>query len=276
MFYKSLLCESSVVQTHHLERFFKLTLTDAQADELYRPVGREEIKNIVFSIPNEKSPRPDGYKAGFYKDSWNIVGDEVCDVISSFFDKSYMPPFVNSIALALIPKVKNADDIRKYRPISYCNVIYKATSKILVHRLASVLPSLISLNQTTFVNGRHIGDGILMAHELLSRYKVNGISPRCAMQIDLMKAFDSVERTIILNTLRVMNFTELFVKWIEACFESSRLSVKINGSLNGYFPAKKGFRQGDPISPMLFVMSMEILTGMFENAALKGEFKLNP
>ncbi|CAN1153332.1 LINE-1 retrotransposable element ORF2 protein [Linum perenne] len=239
-------------------------------------MSSEEIKKAIFSISNDKSPGSDGYSAEFFKDSWELIGNEVCTAVSSFFEKSYMPPFVNSIALALIPKVKNADDIKKFRPISCCNVLYKTASKVLSNRLAEVLPCLVSMNQTAFVRGRNIGDGVLMAHELLSKYNMKDVTPRCAIQIDLMKAFDSVEWSFLLNTLRAMKFPDQYVKWIEACFVSSRLSVKINGSLHGYFPARRGFRQGDPISPFLFVLSMEILSGMFDKAVQQGAFQLHP
>ncbi|CAN1247714.1 LINE-1 retrotransposable element ORF2 protein [Linum perenne] len=275
-FYKGLLGESTVVKKCDLNEIVKHKLEDEKVDWLARQVSNEEIRKALFSISSDKSSGPDGYNAEFYKDSWPLIGEEVCNAVSSFFKKSYMPPYVNSIALALIPKVKNADDIKKFRPISCCNVIYKTVSKVLSNRLAEVLPDLVSMNQTAFVRGRHIGDGVLMAHELLSKYKSKGVSPRCDIQIDLMKAFDLVEWSFILDATRAMKFPEVYEKWIEACVISSRLSVKINGSLSGYFPAKRGFRQGDPISPFLFVLSMEILSGMFDRAVIKGGYQLHP
>ncbi|CAN1136539.1 LINE-1 retrotransposable element ORF2 protein [Linum perenne] len=275
-FYKGLLGENTVVKKCDLNDFVKHKLGDDKIEWLARPVSHEEIKKALFSISGDKSPGPDSYNADFYKNSWPLIGEEVSSAISSFFDKTYMPPYVNSIALALIPKVKNADDIKQFRLISCCNVIYKAVSKVLSNRQAVVLPDLVSMNQTAFVKGRHIGDGVLMGHELLSKYKLKGVSLRCAIQIDLMKAFDSVEWSFILDAMRVMKFHDVYVKWIEACFISSRLSVKINGSLSGYFPAKMGFRHGDPISPFLFVLSMEILSGMFDRAVARGVFHLHP
>ncbi|CAN1172213.1 LINE-1 reverse transcriptase homolog [Linum perenne] len=222
-FYKKLLGESKEVKIVDLSKLIKSRLTDSQAEELCRPVTQEEIKKALFSIPNEKSPGPDGFNAGFFKDSWNVVSFDLTEAVLSFFTGSYMPKYVNSIALTLIPKVKNAADMRQFRPISCCNVVYKIAAKIMTKRMAGILPSLISLNQTAFVKGRRIGDGILLAHELLSKYSDRKISPRCAIQIDLMKAFDSVEWTFILDVLKEMNFPGTFIGWIAACFKTSML-----------------------------------------------------
>ncbi|CAN1141001.1 LINE-1 retrotransposable element ORF2 protein [Linum perenne] len=212
----------------------------------------------------------------FFKNSWEVVKVDLILAVRRFFEKCSQPKYVNSILLALIPKKFNAADMKDYRPISCCNVIYKVISKVLASRLSKVLPSIISPAQNAFIKGRYIGDGILLAHELLKGYNHSGISPRCAMKIDLMKAFDSVEWLFVFETLKAMNFPLQYVDWIKECFQASMLSVNINGTSMGYFPAKRGLRQGDPISPYLFVISMEVLNCLFERSVESKRYHLHP
>ncbi|CAN1773889.1 LINE-1 retrotransposable element ORF2 protein [Linum perenne] len=274
-FYKKLLGEQTEVKSTGYDSLITLKLLDTQADEMVRPVSRDEVKRALFSIPNEKAPGPDGYNALFFKDSWNILENDLLAAVLGFFDDSKMPPFANSIYLALIPKKKNAEDMGHFRPISCCSVIYKVISKVMANRLSAVLPFLVSKNQTAFIKGRNIGDGVLLAHELLSTYKAKA-TPRCAIQIDLQKSFDSVEWSFIIEVMKAMRIPDKFVKWIETCLNASRISVNINGSLSGYFPAKRGFRQGDPISPFLFVLSMEVLSCLFAQAVEQKKYAVHP
>ncbi|CAN0905660.1 LINE-1 retrotransposable element ORF2 protein [Linum grandiflorum] len=225
---------------------------------------------------SDKSPGPDGFTAGFYKQFWEVVGGDVTDAILSFFEGNKLPHFVNSISLALIPKRPNAVDAKDYRPISCCNVIYKAISKVLANRLRYVLPELIDASQSAFIQGRLIGDNILLAHEMLRTYSRPNVTPRCAIKVDLMKAFDSIEWPFLLDVLAAMRFPPIFVGWIRECLVSAKMSVCLNGTLCGYFSARKGLRQGDPISPYLFVICMEVLSCLFAASARAKIYSMHP
>ncbi|CAN0846504.1 Transposon TX1 uncharacterized 149 kDa protein [Linum grandiflorum] len=111
----------------------------------------------------DKAPDPDGYPAGFYQRCWTMVGDDVIDAVLYFFKGGALLHFVNSVSLALIPKRVNATDSQDYQPISCCNVVYKAISKVLANRLRGVLSDLINPAQSAFIKGRLIGDNILLA-----------------------------------------------------------------------------------------------------------------
>ncbi|CAN0837506.1 LINE-1 retrotransposable element ORF2 protein [Linum grandiflorum] len=230
----------------------------------------------LWAMPSDKAPGPDGYTAAFYKASWGVVRGDFVDAVLSFFEWGRLPSFVNSVILTLIPKKSNAVDMKDFRPISCCNLVYKVISKILAKRLSMVLPELISAGQSAFIKGRLISDNILAAHELLRLYQRHKVSPRCAVKVDIMKAFDMVDWNFLLNVLRAMHFPDLFVHWIQLCLESTKMSVNINGTLCGYFAAKRGLRQGDPISPYLFVIAMEVLSCYFDQAATAGLFVYHP
>lgn len=129
------------------------------------------------------------------------------------------------------------------RPISCCNTIYKCIAKILANRIKLILPDLVGKQETAFVKGRRIGDNVLLAQELLRNYHRNKGSPRCALKVDLMKAYDTVRWDFLFAVLRTLGFPARVVHWIEECVSTAKFSISINGELNGYFPGQRGLRQ---------------------------------
>lgn len=133
------------------------------------------------------------------------------------FSKGFLPKGINSTILALIPKKEHATRMNDYRPISCCNVIYKAILKLLANRLKAIMPVFISLNQSAFIQERLLMENVLLATELVKDYHRDTIFPRCAMKIDISKAFDSIQWSFVLNTLSALNFLEIFIHWIRLC-----------------------------------------------------------
>jgi len=108
--------------------------------------------------------------------------------------------------------------MKDYRPISCCNVLYKAISKLLANRLKCLLPEFIAPNQSAFISDRLLMENLLLASELVKDYHKDGLSPRCAMKIDLSKAFDSVQWPFLLNTLAALDIPEKFIHWIKSLY----------------------------------------------------------
>lgn len=165
----------------------------SQQAGLMQEVTEDEIRKVLFKIPGNKAPGPDRYTAEFFKQAWPILGKDLVIAIQSFFVKDFLPKGVNTTILALIPKREEAKEMKDYRPISCCNVLYKVISKILAHRLKVILPSLITPNQSAFIKDRLMMDNLLLASELVKDYHKETISGRCVMKIDISKAFDSVQ-----------------------------------------------------------------------------------
>ncbi|CAN1192276.1 LINE-1 retrotransposable element ORF2 protein [Linum perenne] len=244
--------------------------------ELCRPLTFDEVRKVFTNMASDKALGPNGFSVEFYKHAWGTVGSDIFHAFSDFWAGGDLPEVINSTIITLVPKVPNADSMKAFRPISCCNVLYKGLSKILANWLSSVLPFRISDNQTAFVKGRRIGDNVLMAHELVKGYHLKGIIPRCAVKIDLMKAFDSVDWSFLLKVMEAMNLPPIFINWIAKCLQSTMFSVCVNGGLVGYFSGRKGLRQGCPLSPYLFAIVMEYLSCKLNTAAEKGEYLYHP
>lgn len=166
--------------------------SDEERSMLTKPVLEEEIREVIFHMPSNKAPGPDGYTTEFFKASWSIIGKDLTIAVQSFFQKGFLPKGLNATILALIPKKEAATEMKDYRPISCCNVLYKVISKIVTNRLKATLPQCISANQSAFVNDRLLVENLLLATEIVKYYHKEDVSPRCALKIDIAKAFDSV------------------------------------------------------------------------------------
>ena len=148
------------------------------------------------------------------------------------------------------------NDISKFRPISLVASVYKILAKVLASRLRSVVAKVVSQNQHAFVHGRQMLDASLIATECIDYYlKSNQAGVLC--KFDIEKAFDNVSWEFRLIILEKMGFPEKWRRWIAFCISTIRYSVLINGEASGFFSSSKGLRQGDPLSPLLFILVME-------------------
>ncbi|XP_022003085.1 uncharacterized protein LOC110900505 [Helianthus annuus] len=161
------------------------------AENMVRQVTEDEVKQAMFSIGENKAPGPDGYTSAFFKKSWDVVGGEVTKAVLDFFSNGQILKQINHTILALVPKVETPNTVLDYRPISCCNVLYKCISKIITDRIKWGLGYLVNINQSAFVPGRKISDNILLTQELMHNYHVDRGPPRCALKIDIQKAYDT-------------------------------------------------------------------------------------
>ncbi|GJV12664.1 hypothetical protein Tco_1354205 [Tanacetum coccineum] len=253
------------------DNLFKTCLNDQEALEMVRDVTDKEIKDALFSIGDDKSPGPDGFSAAFFKEAWIVIGQDIYNAVREFFRNGTMLKEINHTIIALLPKVKTPTRVTDFRPISCCNVLFKCISKLIANRIKHCLKSIISANQSAFVPGRSITDNILLTQELMHNYHLNRGTPRCAFKVDIQKAYDTVDWVFLRSILVGFGFHEKMVTWIMECVTTTSYSICVNGSLHGHFKGSRGLRQGDPLSPYLFTMVMEILTLMIQRRVLASD-----
>ena len=232
----------------------------------------QEIKEATFSINSGKAPGPDGFSSKFYQAYWHIVGDDVTREVLRFFETSRLDPQQNETHFRLIPKGTSPRQVADYRPIALCNTHYKIIAKVLTRRLKQLLPQLISKSQSAFVSGRAIADNVLITHETLHFLRTSEAKKYCSMAVktDMSKAYDRIEWNFLNMVLNKLGFDPIWVSWIMACVESVSYSFLVNGSPQGLVSPSRGIRQGDPLSPYLFILCTEVLSALCNKAQEKG------
>ncbi|GKA67041.1 RNA-directed DNA polymerase, eukaryota, reverse transcriptase zinc-binding domain protein [Tanacetum coccineum] len=211
--------ESNTQSMDGMSDMFTTKLSREEANAMICPVSDMEIKQAMFDIDDDKAPGPDGFTSCFFKKAWNIIGSDICDAVREFFISGKLLKEVNATMISLIPKMNTPNKVSEFRPIACCNVLYKCISKILTNRIKSGLEKVVSINQSAFIPGRSIQDNILLTQELLKGYNRKNRPQRCALKIDLQKAYDTVSWSFLGECLKFFGFHGKMIDWIMTCVE---------------------------------------------------------
>lgn len=203
------------------------------------------------------------------------MGSEVCQDIRSFFINGAFLNRHNETHVRLIPKIKTQKAVSDYRPIALCSTHYKIIAKILCKGLKPLLPDIILPQQSAFVSGRSISDNVLLTHEVLHYLRTSTARKHCSMAVktDMSKAYYRLEWSFLRNVLNQFGFHATWVNWIMECVSSVSYTFLINGSAQGQVIPSRGIRQGDPLSPYLFILCSEVLSGLFRQALDLGKMQ---
>ncbi|XP_042959541.1 uncharacterized protein LOC122294687 [Carya illinoinensis] len=257
------------VATPCLEELIQPAVSENIVQSLRTEPTEKEIYQAFASIKADSSPGPDGFGSAFYVSSWSIIKEDVMAAVREFYSGQTLPRYYSSSFLVLIPKIKNPQSYDSFRPISLCNVIYKVFSKTLVDKLSLILDDAIAPEQGAFVKGRNILENITLTQEMVKLLHRKNRGGNILMKIDMSKAYDRVNWKFLDHTLRAFGLPDFFCRLIKNCVTSTWFSIMMHGTYKGFFKAKRGLRQGDPISPILFIIMEEVFSRLLKRKALE-------
>ncbi|XP_059441892.1 uncharacterized protein LOC132174217 [Corylus avellana] len=247
-------------------------VTEEMNNMLLKPFTQGEVESALHQMHPLKSPGPDGMSAVFYQHSWGMIKKEVCMAVLDYLNNGHFDSSINETYITLIPKTKDPTRLTEYRPISLCNVIYKLIAKALANRLKKVLSQIIAPNQSAFIPGRLITDNILVAFEALHTMdaRMSGRKGYMALKLDMSKAYDRVEWAFLEAIMVGLGFAVEWVEKVMTCVRTVTYSILINGQPYGKIVPTRGIRQGDLLSPYLFILCAEGLSTSMNKAEREG------
>ena len=152
------------------------------------------------------------------------------------------------------------------------NVIFKIFTKVINNRVVKLAKKIISPVQTAFIKGRNILDGVVLLHETMHEVKSKKLDA-VFFKVDFEKAYDKINWDFVFDILRMKGFPEKFIGWVRKSVEIGKVAVMVNDKIGHFFATKKGLRQGDPFSPILFNIAVDLVSVLVERAQENGLIK---
>jgi hypothetical protein len=253
-----------------LVRLFPRIVQENEVETLERPVTSAEVLEVLKGFAKDKSPGPDGWTMEFFLFFFDLVGQDLLDVVEESRATGAVNKALNSTFIALIPKVNCPSTLGDFRPISMCNLCYKIISKILAKRIQPILSRALSEEQLGFLKGRQILDAIGTAQECMHNIKLKKLQA-IILKLDLKRRMIVLIGISLQLILIQSGFILATTNWILGCVSSVTFSILINGESKNFFQGGRGLRQGCPLSPLLFILVMEGLSLSFKKSLSEGK-----
>ena len=244
------------------------------ASRLDQPLSVEELGTAMASMQCARCPGPDGYPIEFYRTFFPLLAPLLVDMYNESYTKHTLPSTLTQATISLILK-KNKDplDCTSYRPISLLNVDLKLLSKLLALRLDSILPTIISPDQTGFIKNRYSFYNLRRLYNIIYNQPSSN-TPEALISLDAEKAFDRVEWAYLFYTMQKFGLGHKFITWAQLLYSAPKASVRTNNNFSEYFCLHRSTRQGCPLSPLLFAIAIEPLAVFLRsNQEITGVFR---
>ena len=248
-------------------------LFESEACNLAETPSNVEILFALKSMKAFKASRLDGLQAGFFQRFWLIVGESMKFEIKKIFRTKKMPKHLNRTLITLIPKQLGLETISHFRLISLCNTIYKIVTKILLHQLKHLMPTLVSPSQTAFISRRDTNNVIITQELVYTIERKKGKEGFMIIKVDLERAYDQLEWSFVRSMLVSLGFHLDTVELILSCISTTMAALLFNGDQIGEICPYHGLSQGDLISPYIFILCMEYLSALINLKCKEGSWK---
>jgi hypothetical protein len=226
--------------------------TDCDAE-----ITTQELTAALHTMQNNKSPGKDGLTREFYTKFWNHLAAPLTEVANWNHAIESMSPSQREALLKLLYKKRTKEQLKNWRPISLLNTDYKIIAKALSLRLRQILPSLVNTAQTCSIPNRTIQENLATIRDVIHHTSDQGEA--IIISVDQEKAFDRVDRDYMYRVLEEMNFGHSFIKWIKTLYANASAVIANNGWTSDPVFLHRGLRQGCPLSPLLYVLTVEPL-----------------
>lgn len=246
-------------------------LSDDQSLLLEGELTLDEALHCLKNMKNNKSPGSSGFNVEFFKFFWKDLGTFLVKAINYGFHKKELSITQREGVVTCIPKGNKCKKyLKNWRPISLLNVSYKIASGCIANRIKTVLPTLIDFDQSGFMSQRFTGDNLRLMYDILFFSKQQN-KRGLLLLIDFEKAFDTIAWSFIKKTLAFFNFKKDIIRWIDTFYNNIKSTVIVNNKPTSWFQIERGCRQGDPISPYIFLLCSEVLGHMIrQKKEIKG------
>uniref|UniRef100_A0A3B3HKX7 Reverse transcriptase domain-containing protein n=1 Tax=Oryzias latipes TaxID=8090 RepID=A0A3B3HKX7_ORYLA len=219
----------------------------------------DELDKAVSQMASGKSPGPDGITAEFYKHFWTDIREMLFEAFNECIDEQMLSPTMKRGIISLLPKPgKDVLLIDNWRPITLLCCDYKILAHIYANRLKSGISQIIDESQSAFIKGRHIHHHTRLILDILDYIQIIP-QESLILFLDFFKAFDSLEHAFLFNALKTFGFESKFCNIIKMFYKDISSNIALNRGFSNSFPVNRGVRQGCPISPLLFIISAELL-----------------
>ena len=271
-FYANLFSRDEIDLSVQQELFTNLSLrlSDEDRDKCEGLLTLSELTVALGNMSKNKAPGPDGFSVEFYSKFWNLLGPILLEVINLCYADFDLCESMKTSNTRPVFKKGDRQSVKNWRPISLLNVDYKICSKALSTRLSLVLDKIVSPNQTCSVPGRSISSNLVMIRDMLD-YIDRTNEPGILISLDQEKAFDRVDRSFLMNLLQHFGFGPSFCRWIATLYRGANMQIMINGWLSRKIDLQRGVRQGDSLSPMQYILCVEVLAAKIRSTpAIEG------